>query len=233
MIMEQKKKSALMTGVIYLVIFGIYNLFVFLVFKDYNNIFWISYAFMLLAYFIHIGCIYSIITHVSVKTVFFGIPLASFSVFFVGAEFFVSLVFMIFKEVAGVKVTVFIQALLLAAFVVIAIISIMTRDTALHVDQKIKENVLFINAIKVDIDMLVERSTDADVTAVLKKLSETVRYSDPMSNSVVAMQEQMILQTMVDLRGAFDDGDMAQVKELARKVELLFIERNKKIMISK
>ena len=47
--MEQKKKNGLMIALIYLVIFVAYNLVVFLVFKNFNAVFWISYGFMIVA----------------------------------------------------------------------------------------------------------------------------------------------------------------------------------------
>lgn len=231
--MEQKKKNGLMLALIYLVIAVAYNLVVFLVFKDFNNIFWISYSFMVVAYLIHIGCAFSIAKNTDVKALFFGIPLGAFSIYFVLAELFTSFVFMIFKNHASVKAAVVIQALLLCVFIVIAIVSIMTRDTVQNVDKKIKENVNFVKGINVDIEMLIQRCTNPDATAALKKLSETVRYSDPMTNSIVATQEQMIMQYMAELRTVFDSGNMDSVKELCSKIELLFIERNKKLMISK
>lgn len=231
--MEQKQKNILMTVLIYFVIFVAYNLIVFMVFKNFNNIFWISYVFMLAAYLIHIACVFLIFKNTSVKAVFFGIPLLSFSIYFVCAEFFCSIVFMIFKAMASVKVTILIQALLLCVFIVIAVISIMTRDTVQNADNKIKENVNFIKGINVDVEMLMQRCTNPEVTGALKKISETIKYSDPMTNSEVATQEQMIMQYMMELRGVFDVGDMNQVKELCGKIELLFIERNKKLMISK
>ena len=101
------------------------------------------------------------------------------------------------------------------------------------VEQKIKENVNFIQGINVDVEMLIQRSTTPEITGALKKLSETIKYSDPMTNSVVATQEQMIMQYMAELRTVFDSGDMNAVKELCSKIELLFVERNKKLMISK
>ena len=67
----------------------------------------------------------------------------------------------------------------------------------------------------------------------MKKLSETIKYSDPMTNSAVTTQEQMIMQYMAELRTIFDSGDINAVKELCNKIELLFVERNKKLMISK
>lgn len=231
--MEQKKKSGLMLALIYLVIFAAYNLVVFLVFKNFNAVFWISYGFMLLAYLIHIGCIFSIAKNLNVKALFFGIPLGSFSIYFVLAELFTSFVFMVFKTNASVKVTIVMQALLLCVFVVIAIVSIMTRDAVHNIDQKIKENVNFIKGINVDVEMLIQRSTNPEVTGALKKLSETIKYSDPMTNSAVATQEQMIMQYMAELRTLFDSGDMNSVKNLCSKIEILFVERNKKLMISK
>ncbi len=231
--MEQKKKNSLMLAFIYFIVFVAYNLVVFLVFNNYNAIFWISYGFMIVVYLIHIGCAFNILKNTNVKAVFFGIPLGAFSVYFVLAELFTSLVFMIFRANASVKVTIVIQALLLCVFAVVAIVSIMTRDTVNNVDQKIKENVNFIKGINVDVEMLMQRCTNPETTGALKKLSETIKYSDPMTNSAVATQEQMIMQYMAELRTVFDSGDMNSVKDLCTKIELLFVERNKKLMISK
>ena len=231
--MEQKKKNSLMLAFIYFIVFVAYNLVVFLVFNNYNAIFWISHGFMIVAYLIHIGCAFNILKNTNVKAVFFGIPLGAFSVYFVLAELFTSLVFMIFRANASVKVTIVIQALLLCVFAAVAIVSIMTRDTVNNVDQKIKENVNFIKGINVDVEMLMQRCTNPETTGALKKLSETIKYSDPMTNSAVATQEQMIMQYMAELRTVFDSGDMNSVKDLCTKIELLFVERNKKLMISK
>lgn len=227
------KKNNLMIGLIYLVVFLAYNLAVFMIFENYNNVFFISYLFMLLAFVLHIICVFSIVDNASRETVFFGIPLLSLSVYFVCAEFFSSLVFMIFKDITNVKTAIFIQVLLLCAFIVIVILSIMSRDVVQNVDAKIKENVNFIKGINVDIEMLIQRSKLSEVTVALKKLSETIKYSDPMSNEVVAIQEKMIMQNMMKIRTEFDAGDMEKTKELCSEIELLFIERNKKLMISK
>ena len=41
------------------------------------------------------------------------------------------------------------------------------------------------------------------------------------------------MQYLTELRVKFDAGDMAAVKELCPKIELLFVERNTKLMVSK
>lgn len=226
-------KNPLMAGLVYFIVFVMYNLFLFLFFEEFNKIFWISYGFMAATYLFHIVCIFLIIKNLSVETAFFGIPLASFTLYFVIAEFFCSLVFMIFKDVASVKVTVIIQTLLLCVFVIIAIISIVSRDAVQNVDTKIKQNVATIKGLNIDVEMLMQRCTVPDVTMELKKLSETIKYSDPMTHEVVAMQEQMVMQNMMELRTAFDSGDMEKVKSLCNTINLLMIERNKKLMLAK
>ena len=228
--MEKNKKFGMMAALIYFVIFVAYNLFVFLIFKNYNNIFWISYVFMIIVYLIHIGCTFYIGKNLTVRAAFFGISLFSFSVYFAFAELFVSFVFMIFRTSANVRVAVLIQSLLLCIFVVIAVVSLMTRDVVSDVDKKIKENVGNIRGLNVDVEMLIQRCTDTETTSALNKLSEIIKYSNPMSTNAVATQDQMIMQYMPELRMAFDSDDMEKVKDLCKKLELLFIERNKKIM---
>lgn len=231
--MDQKKKYGAMGALIYAVIFVAYNLVVFLLFKGFTPVFWVSYAFMLVAYAIHIFCTFYIAKNMNVRAVFFGIPLVSFSIYFVLAELFCSMTFMRFRLLAPLKIAILVQALLLCVFIVIAIISLMSRDIVQNADSKIKENVNFIKGLNVDVEMLIQRSADAETTGALKKLSDTIKYSDPMSNSAVATQEQMIMQYMGEMRISFDSGDMQKVRELCKNIELLFVERNKKLMISK
>ena len=79
--MEQKQKNIWMTALIYFVLFAAYNLIVFMIFTNFNSVFWISYGFMLAAFLLHIGCVFLICKNVSVKAIFFGIPLFSFSIY--------------------------------------------------------------------------------------------------------------------------------------------------------
>ena len=230
---KRNSKYGLMAVIVYLAIFFAYNLLVFLCFKNYTPVFWISYVFMILAFLIHVGCTFSIGKSLNVKAAFFGIPLFSFSIYFVCAELFCSFVFMLFKDVVSIKIAIVVQALLLLVFIVIAVVSIMTRDVVADVDKKIKENVGNIKGLNVDVEMLIQRCKDAETTGALNKLSETIKYSDPMSNSAVATQDQMIMQYMPELRMAFDSGDYVKVRNLCETLQLLFVERNKKLMATK
>lgn len=231
--MNNNKKNAIMLTLIYLVIFIAYNLLVFLVFNKFLPVFWISYGFMLTAYLVHIGCAVVATQNVSIRLLFFGIPLLSFSIFFVCAEFFCSFVFMLFQSVASVKLTILLQGLLLCLFIVVGVIAVATKDAVEQIDDNIKQNVSFIKGLLVDVELLLEQGASTEVMMELKKLSETIKYSDPMTNKAVAVQEQMIMQEMIQLKRAFDENNAGLVKDFSGRINLLFIERNKKLMILK
>lgn len=167
-----------------------------------------------------------------VETIFFGIPLVSLSVYYILAELFCSLVFMIFQG-AGLKAAITIQLLLLGAYLVVAIIALMSRDAVQEVSGHIKEKVTFHKSILTDVEILKDRCEDPELKANLGKLAETVRYSDPMTNASVEDVEFRIMQRMSELRVYCDHKEIDDARQACSELELLFIERNKKLYISK
>jgi hypothetical protein len=188
---------------------------------------------MLIAYLVHIGCAVVATQNTSIRLLFLGIPLLSLSIFFVGAEFFCSFVFMLFQSAAAVKLAILLQGLLLCLFIVVGVIAVATKDAVEQIDNNIKQNVSFMKGLLVDVELLLEQGSATDIMMELKKLSETIKYSDPMTDKAVAVQEQMIMQEMIQLKRAFDENDTVMVKDFCGRINLLFIERNKKLMILK
>ena len=73
-------------AIIYAAVFAVYNLLIFLIFNNFNNIFWISYGFMTAALITNVIIILIASKKTDVEAAFFGIPLMSFSIFHVIAE---------------------------------------------------------------------------------------------------------------------------------------------------
>lgn len=228
----KENKNLTLTGIIYALLFVVYNVIIFMLFKELTVVFWVSYVFMGIAFAVQITSMMLSFKSTDVETIFHGIPLASLSFYYLLAELFCSFVFMLFQG-AGVKAAIIIQLLLLAAFVIIAIIALMARDAVQDVNKKIKENVSFIKSINVDLEMLKEHCSDAALKECLRKLTETVKYSDPMTNASVADVEQRIMQKLSETRVYCDSAKIEDAKNACTDLELLFIERNKKLYISK
>ena len=98
--------------------------------------------------------------------------------------------------------------------------------------KKVKENVLFISGIKVDIEIMMMNGNDL-VREAMKKLKDIVEYSDPMSNEMVKMEEQLIMETMVEMKIFHAESNIVEMLNCCKKLEELFMVRNKKLIVTK
>lgn len=167
-----------------------------------------------------------------VETAFFGIPLASFSIYYLCASLIVGAVFMVFQN-AGFTLALVIQTLILAAFLIIAIISLLARDTVQAIGENVKQNVTNLKSILVDVEMLSSSCTDPELRQALNKLADTVKYSDPMSTAAVELVEQRIMRKISELRVSIDNNQIPDALQVCKELELLYVERNKKLALSK
>lgn len=229
---NNKTKNTVAIGLIYVILLGVFNLLVFTISKSRNDVFWLSYGFMTFAFVVQIISMFLSFKSADVETAFFGIPLASFSVFYLCAELVIGALFMIF-QMASFTLALVIQVIVLAVFLIIAIISLLARDTVQQIGDNVKEHVSNLKSILVDIEMLMDGCTDPELKADLRKLSETVKYSDPISNEAVADVEQRIMRKISELRINIDDNQIADAKQSCADLERLYVERNKKLAISK
>ena len=224
-----KTKNTVGIALIYVILLGVFNLLVFTIFKTRTNVFWLSYAFMTLAFVVQIISMFLSFKTADVETAF---PLASFSIYYLCAALVIGALFMIFQQ-ASFTLALVIQLLVLAVFLIIAIISLMARDTVQQIGENIKENVTNLKSVLVDIELMRDSCSNPELKEALRKLSETVKYSDPMTNDSVASVEQRIMRKVSELRINIDDGQIADAKQACGELERMYIERNKKLAISK
>jgi len=229
----KKQKNLLLTGLIYAILLGVFNMLVFMIFKTHTSVFWISYGFMTLAFAVQFVALFlSFFKKSDVETVFFGMPLASFSIYYLIAELCVGAVFMIFQEI-GTTIPVIIQVVILAIFSIVAIIAIMARDAVQEIGDTVKQKVVQLKSVRVDVDMLLEGCSDPELKVKLRKLSETIKYADPMTNDAIADVEQRIQQKVSELRIYCENDEIEEAKKTCSSLEMLYVERNKKLIISK
>jgi|GEM_PF-735981 len=203
----KKGKATVSIGLIYVILLGVFNLLVFTIFKTHTKVFWLSYAFMTVAFIVQILSMFLSFKTADVETAFFGIPLASFSIYYLCASLIVGAVFMVFQN-AGFTLALVIQTLILAAFLIIAIISLLARDTVQAIGENVKQNVTNLKSILVDVEMLSSSCTDPELKQALNKLADTVKYSDPMSTTAVELVEQRIMRKISELRVSIDNNQI-------------------------
>lgn len=226
------KKSWIMTAVIYAIIFAVFNLLVFVIAKEKNGVFWVSYAFMCIAFIVQIVSMLLALRSLETETVFMGIPLASLSLYYFFAAMFVGAVFMFFQN-APFKLALVLQVLILAIYAVIAIMALMSRNVVQDVNDNLKENVEAIKTLVVDVDVFIPQVSDPTLKKALKKLSETIKYSDPMSNAAVTDIEGQIMQTVNELRINIENNKNTEAIQTCKDIEVLFMQRNSLLKATK
>lgn len=226
------KKTNGMIGAIYFIVFFVMNFLIFLIFDEKNGVFWTSYAFMCIAFIVQIVSMFLAVRGLDVEAIFFGIPLATLSLFYFFAAIFTATVFMIFQN-APMKLAVVLQVLILAIYAVVAIIALMSRDVAQDVSDNVRVGVTAIKTMQVDVEMMMSQAKDATLKNSLRKLSETIRYSDPMSNDAVINIEDQIMQALAELRVLCENNMTMDALNTCKSVEMLFMQRNRLLKATK
>ena len=227
-----KKKTVGMSFAIFGIVFAIYNLLVFLFLKPQTSVFWMSYGFMVLAFALQILGMYLSFKEFSVQAVFFGIPLAQFTLYYFFAELFMSFVFMLFQHMTW-KIPLVLQVILLAVYAIVAIVSVTVRDASVAAKDKVQESAATMRLNSIDIEMLCNDAKNPELKTQLRRLAEAVRYSDPMTNDAIADVDARIRQETMALQTYCEDNDVVSAKESCAKLQRLYVERNKKLLATK
>lgn len=131
------------------------------------------------------------------------------------------------------KLAIILQILILAIYAVVAIMALMSKDIAQDVSDNVRVGVTAIKTMQVDVEMLMEQAKDATLKNSLRKLSETIRYSDPMSNEAVIDIEDQIMQALAELRVLCENDLTLDAMNTCKSVELLFMQRNRLLKATK
>ena len=124
-------------------------------------------------------------------------------------------------------------SLVLAFNIVITFKTASTIVRLESIDNKVKVQTFFIKSLTIDADTLMASAKSEAVKAECRKVYETVRYSDPMSNDALASVESQITVKFAELSEAVKADDAAKVVELANEVIVLVGDRNKKCKLLK
>lgn len=214
------------------IILVVYNVITFVVPFERSGGFWIGYGFSILAILLTAGVGFYALSHESMKSKFYGLPLLRVTWIYLVIQVICGLIFMTFP-VIPVWISVVISIILLGACLIGLIAVDIGKDEIVRVDNVIKGKVFYIKALKVDIDSLSAKTDDLLLGRSLKELSETIQYSDPMSSDQLFALEAKIEAKVAELRDAVDTRRVDDAKNLCSHIQQLFLERNKKCKLLK
>lgn len=131
------------------------------------------------------------------------------------------------------KVAVVVQLLIMAVYLVFAISCLFAKGTIEELDEKIKDKVLFIRSMHVDLQTIANKCTDPIAKTMINKLTEKMRLSDPMSHETLFELEKDIALDISRLKSDIEQQNFDVAKERYNNIDQLLDERNRKCKILK
>lgn len=228
--MKAKKQSPLVIaiGAILLVVYNIV-LFIIAGFDGHTSVFWISYvAMMLAAATAAVSFWYFSKSQVILKDLFLGFPILRHTFIYIIAELVISTLFMLLETTVSWELALIVQLLLLAAHVVIILSCFATKGTVENVAEKVKEKTTFVRLLHADAVMLAETCSDPEAKKEFEELAEMIRYSDPMSSSLLESLEEDITREIRDAKMNLSCDDIPAALNSCKRAKFLVKERNLK-----
>lgn len=241
--MKIGKRTISAALLIYVILAALLNLIIFAIFKPGNLesnalklVFWFSYGFTMLAFVLQIAVILTGRFESGVESVFFGIPLVSVSLFYFIIATILSLAFMMlvsFGVAVPFMLMLVLECVVLGVYAIALIMSLSHKDVVVAIDQNIKKNVFAIRTLVTDVESLAESVEDGALKIKLNRLAEDIRYSDPMTNDVVAELDLQMKDAIAELEVYVSEQDYSNAEAKIRQAQLLISKRNKRLADSK
>ena len=221
------KKNKSMAYAVLAIAFVLFNVIAFAVPTAKAATFWIAYMFTAVAFASQIAIWkYEFKGADTLKSKFLGIPLISVGITYLIVQTIAFAVFMALPLTAS-WITLVVCALILGISAICLIGTETGREEINRIEEKIEKKVFCIKSLQVDVEMLASTETDSNTKAALTKLAEKIRFSDPMSNEVLADLEAEISAKIKELKTAENKAKIITV------LDSLITERNKKAKLLK
>ncbi|MFI3141610.1 MAG: hypothetical protein R3Y27_04790 [Clostridia bacterium] len=230
---NSQMKQYLSFSIVYAAIFAIYNIIVLMMFSEKNDIFWTSYAFMCVAFLVNVGISLYSFKALDVEAIFMGIPLLSLTIFYFFGELFISLAFMIFKSFASIQLTIAVQTIFMLIFIIASTVAIMSREVVSGVAKDYDTKSKSIKLLSVEVKLLEEQCLDKELKTELHKVTESIRYSDPMTNAAVADLDTIIVGKISELKLHCNSNNKNEALQSCYQLSSYLSERKQKLMLSK
>jgi hypothetical protein len=224
------KKDTIRAVVVAVVALVIYNLISFVIPFAHTAAFWISHGFTMASFVVVSASIYiAFIKNPDAKSRFYGFPIARIGVLHGGAQLVVSLIVMALAQWTPWWIPTLVYAVGFSAAVNGLVSAEAVVDEIKIQDVKLKKDGSLMRGLQSKISQIASQTDDA----AIKTLAEEFRYSDPVSNDVIADAEADLAAAVDQLQAAFVDGDNEAMAQLCRKTAALLAERNRLCKLNK
>ena len=219
------------------IVFAIFTVIAFAVPFRHNAVFWLSYAFAVVAVLVQLYSYpkaFDFEGH-DVRSKFYGFPLARLTTIYLIAQLALSLLFMIVGNFVQVPswIPVVLYVILLGVFAIGFIAADSMKEEVERQDTVHKARVDTMRALQSKSVFIASQCDDSETRKALSKLAESFRFSDPVSSDALSDIEASLNALVDELQSAVMEKDNAAAQTLCAKVEATLADRNRMCKLNK
>ena len=193
-----------------------------------SPLFWVAFVLTLFSFVAQLACAFLALAR---ERSFIGIPLFYTSLGSLVITVLVCETFMILYPAAWFGIIV---CILTTGFSLISVLKSNAAAAAIEaVDKKVKAKTMYIKMLTADAQTTIAKTENEEIKAVAKKIYESIRFSDPMSDSALMSVEEKITEKFAEFDKAVEGGDLDAVKTISTALGALIAERNAKCKMLK
>lgn len=230
--------TKLIVSVMALIVLAAYNVVLFMVAGgDHGATFWLSYAFMMIAFLSSVLCGASLMSRKPIpRDWLLAYPFYKHCTIYVISELVVSIIFMAAEDSVAWQLAFVIQLIMLVIFSVLIGSCFMARSIIENVQKSVKINTAFMKNLRVDVDMIVAKLQEVqnpEVKKAFTELADQVRYSDPVSSDALTPYEEELKAQIDKANICITCNDNDGALECCKKAMLVLMERNQRCKLLK
>lgn len=194
--------------------------------------FWAAFVMILLVFLGQIGCSFLVFRKAEPQQRFLQLPIIYVSYI---ALFVTLAVEIVCAVLPGVKnwLGIALGFVILACYGIAVVVSVSAADAIETTERKLKEDIRFMQSLRVEAELLQKQVHNPGVAACVKKTAEAVRYSDPRSNTALEELEGRLYVAFSDFSKAAKEENEDLCREKAETFLALLEERNSKCKLLK
>lgn len=227
------KNNKILLAVAFGILFIVYNTIIFITSTNMSSSFWAAYVFTVIAFIVQVvAFVFSFQGKINEKFAFNSLPFIIVSISYFIVQLITSSIFMFLSSI-GVKVIIIVEIVILAVYFIIAILTLIGKNIVENSYNKTKDKTMFIDLLENDVITLKKKTDNSAMKEHLETLREMIRYSDPISNTSLALIEQKISRKVDDLNGIISTGDITAIRNAINEIQEMLADRNRKCKIIK
>lgn len=216
----------------FLIALALFHIVAFVIPFSRTKTFWVGYAFGLISIVLLFAAWCKASSRKDAKSRFLGWPLLYVAAVYMIAQLAASLAFMAFSA-SPLWLAVLVSAVFLCAALLGLIGTSGATSAVRQIDDAVQEKVCYIKNLQMNIDLIKADCSDAVTRKALDKLSDAIRYSDPMSHASLAEIERQLQGECGLLAELVASNQSQPAQEKVKYILALLTKRNQQCLLLK